>query len=102
MHFDAGLAAVDRGDYARALAEFEAARAIEETAKIVYNVAGCLKALHRPAASLAAYERVQELGAVGLPEANRRNLAPFIEELRGRVAWLTIRSTPEDAHIFVD
>lgn len=100
--FQLGLAAVDRGDYEGALREFQAARDLEESARVVYDIGSCLKALRRYAEALRAYERVVELGTDGLPEANRPNLARYLESLRARVAWLSVRPDPPDAAVTVD
>jgi hypothetical protein len=101
-HFDAGLALADQRRFDDALREFEAARAIRESAKIVFNVASCFRLSGRPAAAVVAYERVRELGLEWLPVQNREKVERFLAELRPRVTFLTIRPSVASAVIRVN
>lgn len=102
LHFDRGVAAVDARDYSRAASEFEAAAAIQETAKVLYNAGTCLVQLGRRARALAAFERVEDLGSGVLPPASRENLTRQIAELRPLVALLTVHTNVAEASVTVD
>jgi tetratricopeptide (TPR) repeat protein len=57
LHFLLGTEHYDRGEYAKALAEFEAARKAQALPELDFNMGRCLEKLGRKADAIAAYER---------------------------------------------
>ena len=55
-HYAEGLAAYDGRDYARALREFEAARALHSVPELTYNIARCLDRLERRPEAAREYQ----------------------------------------------
>src|SRR5690242_7414035 len=64
-HFVEGSAFYQKGEYKRALAEFEAARKVKPAPAFDYNIGRCLDRLERAVDAVAAYERY----LVGKPDA---------------------------------
>lgn len=100
--FEEGVRLFARRDYPAALARFEASRAIRESATVVFNIAGCLRALGKNAEALRAYERFEELRADRMDERQRQEIARARDELGGRVAFVTLALEPTDAEVMVD
>jgi tetratricopeptide (TPR) repeat protein len=57
LHFLLGTEHYDRGEYEKALVEFEAARRAQALPELDFNMARCLEKLGRKADAIAAYER---------------------------------------------
>jgi hypothetical protein len=100
--FEEGVRLFSRRDYQAALARFEASRAVRETATVVFNIAGCLRALGKNAEALRAYERFEELRADRMDERQRQEVARARDELGGRVTFVTLALEPTDAEVTVD
>jgi tetratricopeptide (TPR) repeat protein len=58
--FNVGAKSFEKGDYQDALDLFKAARRVSETPNVLYNIAGCLEALHRYDNAITIYERLLE------------------------------------------
>src|SRR5690348_7876731 len=56
-HFNAGRSFYDKGEYERALDEFQAARRVRPHPALDYNIARCLDRLEQYEDAIAAYER---------------------------------------------
>lgn len=57
QRFKMGVEAYERGDYATALSQFEAAKSAKPLPGFDYNIARCLERLQRPEEAIAAYQR---------------------------------------------
>jgi tetratricopeptide (TPR) repeat protein len=91
-HFGRGKARYAAGDYAGALAEFEAAWVAKPVGDFKYNIARCNEQLGRPREALAAYQRwlTTELKPEAIAEGRQR-----IETLRAQLAAHPELAAPE-------
>lgn len=84
-HFKQGQAFFNRGDFDRALAEYQAAFDLSKEPLLIFNIALCHDRAQRPEEALAAFRRYLELapeGAVG-DEAREdvARLTPIVEKI---------------------
>ncbi len=99
--FQKGVAAFQAGDYAGALAEFQAADAARHSASITYNIARALEKLERPQAAVNAYEAfLGEVGGAGGDLAAAATLA--IVQIKAKSTRLRVESTPPGATVTLD
>src|SRR4051794_469646 len=97
-HFRTGVAYFDRGEYAKALSEFKAARALSGRPELDFNIAKAYERLGDAARALSYYERYFQARPDAGPDAEAREQ---LEALRRRVGKLRITTAPE-AHLTVD
>jgi len=97
--FAAGVRLLQQGDVGGALTEFEASRALHETASVVFNIAGCYRTLGRRVEARQAYRRVMEISQSA---AQRRAAERTLEQVEAQLALVTIRVEPTDAEISLD
>ncbi|MCC6214151.1 MAG: PEGA domain-containing protein [Polyangiaceae bacterium] len=98
-HFKSGVKLFQDGNFAGALAEFEAAYALEPRGATLQNVALSLKKLFRYAQAAEQLERLVRLHAGELTEEQRRTVDLAIEELRSLVGSVVLRIRPADARV---
>ena len=101
-HFDNGLKLYRDGNYAGALAEFEAAYDLSPSAGSLRNVALCQKALFRYAESAASLERLLSEHGDALDPKQRRMVEETITELAALVGTVVIQVNPPTAEITID
>ncbi len=97
--FAAGVRLLQQGNVGGALTEFEASRALHETASVVFNIAGCYRTLGRRIEARQAYRHV--IG-VSQSAAQRRAAERALEQVEAQLTLVTIRVEPTDAEISLD
>jgi len=85
-HTRQGLAYFGRGDYDRAIVEYQAAFDLSLEPSLIFNVALCYDRTNRPEQALAAFQRYLELAPSGSVADEARNdvarLVPVVEQIR--------------------
>lgn len=85
-HTRQGQAYFGRGDYDRAIAEYQAAFDLSLEPSLIFNVALCYDRTNRPEQALAAFQRYLELAPGGSVADEARNdvarLVPVVEQIR--------------------
>jgi len=101
-HFKNGVALYEEGKYVEALAEFDTAYATAPHPNVLYNIAGCHRALSAYGEALAYYDRFLDAapGKVrqSLIDAARAERAGVL----GFVATVVVVTVPEGATVTVD
>jgi hypothetical protein len=100
--FRRALALFDEGNMEAALIEFEAAYARMPSWQVLYNIGACHRALGHPVEAVDAWERYLREGGDEVPEARREELAAALEEQRGRIGTLLVRTNVEGARVTID
>lgn len=94
----AHLKASDGPEYAEAYEDFKAAYADSPSSKILGNLGLCATKLERDGEAIEAYQRyLDEAGAKSPRE--RQAIAADLEALKRRVAYITLRVSPEEATV---
>lgn len=101
-HFKAGTKLYRDGNYAGALAEFEEAYRLKPGAGSLQNVALSQKGLFRYAEAAATLEQLLSRHAAELTDGERQALASAVAELKGLVASVTLRVSPDTARVMLD
>jgi hypothetical protein len=101
-HFVRGVELYDRRQYAEALLEFQASRAVRDTASVARNMGLCLRAMSRYVEAIAELRRYLELGGDRVPAETRVEIERVVEALEARTTALTVRADPAGAAILVD
>lgn len=85
-HTRQGQAYFGRGDYDRAIAEYQAAFDLSNEPSLIFNVALCYDRTNRPEQALAAFQRYLELAPSGSVADEARNdvarLVPVVEQIK--------------------
>jgi len=85
-HTRQGQAYFGRGDYDRAIAEYQAAFDLSNEPSLIFNVGLCYDRTNRPEQALAAFQRYLELAPSGSVADEARNdvarLVPVVEQIR--------------------
>ena len=85
--FKQGQAYFQRGDYDRAIPEYQTAFDLSQEPSLIFNIALCHNRANRPEQALAAYRRYLELAPGGNVADEARDevarLAPIVEKLEG-------------------
>ncbi|MEB2311360.1 MAG: PEGA domain-containing protein [Sorangiineae bacterium] len=101
-HFELGVKLYRDGNWAGALAEFEATYRLKPGASSLQNVALCLKQLFRYAEAADTLERLLARHGAELDDAQRRNVKAAILELSSLVGSIVISVVPASAKLSVD
>lgn len=101
-HFRTGVRLFKDGNFAGALAEFEEANRLHQTASALQNIALCQKALFRYAEAITTLERMLDKYGASLSADDARAARDTIAELRGLVTHVTFAIEPETASVTVD
>jgi hypothetical protein len=101
-HFRTGVRLYKDGNFVGALAEFEEANRLHQTASALQNIALCQKALFRYAEAVATLERMLAKYGTSLSEDDARAARDTIVELRGLVTHVTLVIEPATAAVTVD
>lgn len=101
--FDAGRAALERGDFGEACAKFEESQRLDPGAGTLLNIGTCSENLGRLAVAWQSYTEASRI----LPASDPREeyLKQHLQAVSARVPWLTIRlapGTPADASVTRD
>jgi hypothetical protein len=89
--FDAGVAAYERGELARALEYFQRAQQAEPNPVVLFNIARVHDALEHPTLAGCYYVACLREGGPGT-RAQQAMVAAALERLYGRVGWIVVRS----------
>lgn len=98
-HFRAGLAHYDKGDFARAAQEFQAAYAAAPNAEVLYNLALASAAARQPSDAVRYFERYLSEGGAQVAPTRHRAVLQTLEAIRRDLAWLEMDVTPADASL---
>jgi len=101
-HFHTGVKLYQDGNYAGALAEFEAAYAMRPGAKSLQNVALCLKALFRYAEAADRLKLLLERHADELDAADQQAVRDATQELATLVGTVVLEVSPPAARVTLD
>jgi hypothetical protein len=101
-HYSRALALYNDGNIAGALVEFERANNLAPSYRILYNIALCHSQLHNYAQALDMFERYLEEGGDAIPPERVDDVRSRMARLRDYVGFLSIRTTPDGASLFVD
>ncbi|HEY0705869.1 MAG TPA: PEGA domain-containing protein [Polyangia bacterium] len=103
-HFQQAVALYDEGNFAAALAEFQAAYDLAPAATVLYNLGLTEKALYRYSDAARTLERyLVEAGKTDkLSLERRQQVVQLIEEMKSLLAPVRFVLTPRDARVTVD
>jgi hypothetical protein len=101
-HFQNGIKLYQDGNYAGALAEFEAAYALKPGPSSLKNIALSQKALYRYAEAADTLTAVLGRHAAELGVDERRTVQQAIDELSSLVGSIVLRVTPASARVTLD
>ncbi len=103
-HFQQGVALYEEGNFAGALAEFQAAYNTAPAPTILYNIGLTYRALYRYPDAIEALQRYLVEGASDgqLTPQRRAQLQRFIEEMKSLLAPITLVVTPAAAKVNID
>ncbi len=95
--FQRGVAAMQQGRYAAAIAELEFSYGLLPRCSTRFNLAVAFEQTRRYADSLDAFQRYEAECAEAMPAQNAAHLADALRRLRARVGTVTLRVTPASA-----
>lgn len=101
--FEAGIAAVSRGELERGLHEFEAAYALQPRYAVLFNIGQAQAALGRPLEAIASFERFLTQGGQQISEARRAEVVRLIEQNRRLTGALVLKvEAPTETRVWLD
>jgi hypothetical protein len=103
-HFKNGVGLFKEAKYSEALAEFERAYEIAPHPLVLYNIAGCHRALSHYGEAVAYYQRFLADGNGRVPAARLSDAQVELTALLALIARVTVTITPagDDAALIVD
>ena len=101
-HFKAGTKLYRDGNYGGALAEFEEAYRLKPGAGSLQNVALSQKGLFRYSEAAATLEQLLARHSAELSEGELKAVDDALLELRGLIATIKLRITPDSARVLLD
>jgi tetratricopeptide (TPR) repeat protein len=102
QRFDKAFTLYTAGNYEAALAEFEAAYAVDSRFEVLFNIAVSQKRLFRYDDARKSFARYLELGRDKVPAARRAAVEKEVDEMLRLTARVSFRVLPEGARITVD
>jgi hypothetical protein len=104
VHFEQGVALYGEGNFASALAEFEAAYKALPAAPVLYNIGLCYKALYRYPEAIDTLNRYLAEGRTdaGLTPQKRTEIEQSVETMSALLAPVTFTLRPREARVVVD
>jgi hypothetical protein len=102
QHYDRGVKLYEEEDYRAALIEFKRAYEIAPNTAVLFNIGQSYYQLLDYANALTTFEKYQSEAGADIPAARKAQVTSEVEELRGRVARVTVTVNVPDAEIFVD
>ncbi len=100
--FDRGIADVDAGRFANAVAAFEESYRLRPVAVVLYNLASAYTRLGRHQQAIATYERYLSEGGSRLPPDRVQSVRERIAELRRDMPVVVLRIRPAPFSLTVD
>ncbi len=101
-HFKLGVKLYQDGNFAGALAEFEATYRDKPGASSLQNIALCLKQLFRYSEAADTLEKLLKQHGAELSEDQKKSVQSAVDELSALVGSITISVVPADARVSVD
>ncbi len=101
-HFDRGVTLYGEADHQGALIEFRRAYEIAPNYKILYNLGQAAFELKDYASAQSAFDRYLAEGGSKIDAARKKKVGTYLDELKKRIAFVTLSVSPEGAVIFVD
>jgi hypothetical protein len=102
QHFQRGLKLFDEQDFRAALIEFRRAFDIAPSPNVLYNIGQSCYQLQDYVCAQQTFDRyLREMGDKMAPE-RRKEIEAELGELKGRIAYLTITTTPPGAEVSID
>ncbi len=102
LHFQRAVKLYAEEDYRGALVEFKRAYELSNNYVILYNLGQTSFQLRDYAAALASFEKYLGAGGAQIAAARRQDVEKDLDDLRGRVAKVTIETSVPGASISVD
>ncbi len=102
QHYDRGVKLYEEEDYRAALIEFKRAYEIAPNVAVLFNIGQSYYELLDYANALTTFEKYQAEAGNDIPPAKKTQVNSEVEELRGRVARVTVTVNVPAAEIFVD
>lgn len=100
-HFERGVSFFRNGDYVAAMVEFERAYKLDPKPQVLYNIGQTSRELRDYARSLKSFERYLA-ESPDVSADRRKQVEAFVDELRGKVARLTVVVDVAGAEVTVD
>lgn len=97
--FDEGVRLLRDRDWAGALRAFEASQALRPTPSVLFNIAGCQRALRRHADARRTYQRFL---VIGTRPDQRQQATAAVDELAASVASMTVTASVPGAELLLD
>lgn len=101
-HFGQGVKLFEENDYKGALVEFRRAYQIAPNWQVLFNIGQCQYQLLDYPAALETFEAYLQQGGADVPSDKKATVQKDIEELKKRVAKITVDVDVEGAEVFVD
>lgn len=89
-HFQEGVQSAQRGELSQALAEFEAAYAVQPHFSVLYNLGQAYSGLGRPIEAVTAFERYLNEGGEQVGPARREEVEAILAKNRQRIGILQL------------
>ncbi|MCC6526355.1 MAG: tetratricopeptide repeat protein [Polyangiaceae bacterium] len=101
-HFRAGVSLQKVDDFDAAIAAFESSLRLYPTKGALFNLANCLRAIHRYGEAMKALERLEAGFGDVLDDDMRAAVDRQLDELQNLTAYLTLEVVPADALVSID
>jgi PEGA domain len=102
VRFQRGVKLYSEEDYRAALVEFKRAYELSANPAVLYNIGQTQFQLREYASALRSFEKYLTTSGTQLSAARRQQVEKDIDDLRGRVAKVTIETTAPGAEITLD
>jgi hypothetical protein len=102
QHFRRGVQLYEEDDFRAALIEFNRAYQLAPNPAVLYNVGQSYYQLRDYAGALTTLERYMHEAAGQIADDRRAQVQTELQELRGRVAHVTVRSNVDGADLAID
>jgi tetratricopeptide (TPR) repeat protein len=100
--FDRGISLYERGEFEKAVSEFERAYALRPSFKILYNLALAATELGRYAEAVRAYSRYLDQGSASLEPERIAWVNNELERLKALTAYVIVEGGAKDAILIID
>jgi hypothetical protein len=101
VRYQRGTELYNDGAYEQALIEFERAYELAPAALILYNIGQVAVLLHDYPKAIRAFEQYLREGA-HIPPKRAKQIEEELESLRGRVAYISVKTNVDGAEVVVD
>jgi PEGA domain/Tetratricopeptide repeat len=101
-HFNRGLGQAERGDFARALQEFEAAYALKPHYSALYNIGQAHAALAQPVEAIRAFERYLDEAGNRVSYVRRQQVRELVVRNRAKLGEVRLLGVTETTRVWLD